>query len=161
MAPAFLSRVNYFNYPIDNGIKFNNKPLLGKNKTYRGVIGGIIFSIIVSYIQYILYINNIFREINLVNYDLINPLFLGLLMGFGAIMGDLFESLIKRQLNFKPGESFYFFDQTDWVIGTIIVSIPFFNLNIIFISLSMIMFFLLHILIKHLGYYLKLEKSKW
>ncbi|MBR9703121.1 CDP-archaeol synthase, partial [Candidatus Woesearchaeota archaeon] len=41
----------------------------------------------------------------------------GFLAGFGALLGDLVESFIKRQLGFKSGELFFPWDKIDFVIG--------------------------------------------
>ena len=161
MAPAFLSRFNFLKIPIDNGIKFRNKPLLGKNKTYKGLIGGIVFSIIITLIQYYLYNLGYFHSISLIDYNLINPILLGFLMGFGAMFGDLVESFFKRQINIKPGKPLYFLDQTDWIIGSTFFLMLVYVPDLLTFLVTLLLGFILHLLVKNMGYYLKLEKSRW
>lgn len=161
MAPAFLSRFNFLKIPIDNGIKFRNKPLLGKNKTYRGLIGGIVFSIIVALIQSYLYKQGYFHSISLIDYTSINPFLLGFLMGFGAMFGDLVESVFKRQINIKPGKPLYFLDQTDWIIGSTLFLMLVYVPDLLIVLASLLLGFIFHIIVKNMGYYLKLEKSRW
>ncbi len=37
MAPVIFKRVNFLVYPVDFGLKFRGRRLLGENKTIRGV----------------------------------------------------------------------------------------------------------------------------
>ena len=63
MAPVLVKKVNLLAYPIDFNAKLKNKPLLGKNKTFRGLFFGIAFSMAISYIQYLLYGTSFFRSV--------------------------------------------------------------------------------------------------
>jgi len=47
---------------------------------------------------------------------------LGALMGGGALIGDGFESFIKRRLNKPSGKPWFPCDQIDWIIGAIALS---------------------------------------
>ena len=95
MAPVIVKKINLFVFPLDFNKKLNKKPILGKNKTFRGLIFGIIFVIIVAYLQFLLYKAEFFKNISFIDYQ--NwPLF-GLLMGLGALTGDLVKSFFKRR----------------------------------------------------------------
>jgi len=86
--------------PIDNGATLFNKPLFGRNKTYRGLVIYIVGSLIVVVILWQLrlmganWVHWVFR------YD---PILLGTLFGFSYALGELVNSCIKRQLGIKPG----------------------------------------------------------
>jgi CDP-diglyceride synthetase len=65
MAPVIVKKINFLKYPIDLGIKFNKKPIFGKNKTFRGLFFGVIFAIIVAFIQFLLFQDPAFQRISL------------------------------------------------------------------------------------------------
>lgn len=105
--PVFMSRLKFLDIPIDFNKKLNNKPILGRNKTVRGFFFGILFSILFVYIQKYLYGIEFFKMISIVDYNSINLLLLGFLLGFGVLFGDSFKSFIKRRLNKEPGSKFF------------------------------------------------------
>ncbi len=158
MAPVIAQKLKilqWSNKPIDRNTKLEDgRPLFGKHKTYRGFIVAIIVGIIITYIQMILYKVPFFKWISITNYS--NPLFLGFLLGLGALTGDLIKSFFKRRVNIKSGGRFIPFDQTDFVFGAYIFTFPFYN-NILTIQLfisSLIISFLLHIIVNHISFYL-------
>ena len=57
MAPVIVKKINFLGIPIDFNKKINDKPIFGKNKTFRGLIFGIIFAMIITYLQFLLYKN--------------------------------------------------------------------------------------------------------
>lgn len=159
MAPVMVKKINMFAYPIDFNKTINNKPILGKNKTFRGFIFGIVFAITIAYLQFLLYNMGFFRNISFFNYQ--NWLLFGVLMGFGALTGDLAKSLFKRRLGIKPGEKFVPFDQTDFVIGSLIFIMPIFGLTLKIFFTSLFLSLALHIIVNHAAFYLKIRNEKW
>ncbi|MBS3098061.1 CDP-2,3-bis-(O-geranylgeranyl)-sn-glycerol synthase [Candidatus Woesearchaeota archaeon] len=148
-----------FNIPIDFNKKIKGKPIFGRNKTFRGFIFGILFAVIIAYIQYLLFMYGFFRDISIIDYS--NWLVFGFFIGFGAMFGDLAESFIKRQLNLKPGARFVPWDQIDYVLGALLFTDIKFKLDLpLFISI-IVLSFMLHILINHIAFYLKIRKEKW
>ena len=159
MAPVIVKKISILNLPIDFNKKISNKPLFGKNKTFRGLVFGVLFAIIIAYIQFVFYKNNIFVDISFIDYS--NWLLLGFLMGFGAIFGDLVKSFVKRRLNYEPGRPFVPWDQTDFVIGALIFVFPLVKLSIDKIIIIIILSFVLHIIVNHLAFYTGVRKEKW
>ena len=82
-------------------------------------------------------------------------------MGFGAIFGDLTESFAKRRLNYSPGKPFVPFDQIDFIIGALIFIYPIVSLSTNKIIIILLLSFVLHILVNHIAFYLKIRKEKW
>ena len=159
MAPIIVKNAfNNLKIPIDFNKKINNKPIFGKNKTFRGLIFGIIFAVITAFIQFLLYRNNIFANISI---DYSNWMLIGFLMGFGAIFGDLIESFVKRRINYKPGKSFVPFDQLDFVVGALIFIYPIIMLSLNKIIIILLLSFVLHITVNHLAFYTGMRKKKW
>ena len=161
MIPPLFKRVNFLAYPIDFGKKWKGKPLLGKNKTFRGFFFGIIGAILIVGVQTWLYGYESFKAVSLAPYGEINFLLLGFLMGFGALFGDALESLFKRQTGRKPGEAWIPWDQFDLLAGALsfvcIVYVPPWQVIVI----ALVATPALHITINHVAYYLGWQKNKF
>lgn len=150
--------------PIAPNIKLRGKPLFGSHKTYMGLIIAALAGILVFMLQVWLFNYSLFQQISLVNYDLFFQrynILPGFLLGFGAILGDLVKSVIKRQLGIKPGGRFMPWDQLDFLIGALvfisIIYVPSWQIVLVLFVLTPI----LHIAINHLGYYLNIKEVKW
>ena len=72
-------------------------PRISPNKTWEGVFGGIVGSLLASYGGFYLMRAPLERN----DLGLLDATVLGILLGAVAIIGDLAESLIKRQANIK------------------------------------------------------------
>lgn len=159
MAPVMVKKINLLAVPIDFNKTINKKPILGKNKTFRGLIFGIVFAIIISYFQFLLYKADFFRNVSFFDYQ--NWLLLGFLMGLGALTGDLIKSFFKRRVGIPPGKMFIPFDQADFVIGAFIFIMPIFDLPLNIFAASLALSFVLDIIVNHLAFYLKIRGEKW
>ena len=95
--------------PIDfNKTFLDGKPIFGSHKTIRGFFAGLIVGTLVGFVQ-----NTAFQ---------FNVL-LGFVLSLGALVGDLFDSFVKRRLGFPPGSSFPIADQLDFVVGALLFSL--------------------------------------
>jgi len=95
--------------PIDFGKNFlDGKPIFGSHKTIRGFFAGLIVGTLVGFGQ------NAAFQFNVL---------LGFVLSLGALVGDLFDSFIKRRLGFPPGSSFPIADQLDFVVGALLFSL--------------------------------------
>ena len=159
MAPVLFKWVPFINYPVDFNKKFRDKPIFGKNKTYRGFLFGILTAILIVFIQQNVY--EYTSSISLLNYSEINVFLLGFLMGFCALFGDLIKSFFKRQVGIDSGHSWFPFDQIDWVIGSLIFAGFYINPEIKIIAASILLFGILHPVINLIGYYLGIKKNKF
>ena len=164
MIPPLIRRVGLFNFldkPVDFGRKFKGQPTLGKNKSWRGVIFGLIVGILTAGLQLWLYQFSAIKEISFFDYSEINILAFGFLISAGAVFGDLLFAFIKRRLKMEPGQRFIPFDQTNYVIGAALFLIPFLKINtLIWITIFILTFFL-HLIFNRTGYLLRLHKNKW
>lgn len=157
MAPVLFRKLNFLNYPVDFNVKFRGNPLLGKNKTYRGIFFGVLFALIIAYLQYYFY--GYFNSISLYNYN--NWLLIGFLLGFGALFGDLVKSFFKRRCSINPGCRFIPMDQLDYSIGALLLFSFYDILSLDKILIIIIMSFFLVIVINHIVFYLKIRNEKW
>jgi CDP-2,3-bis-(O-geranylgeranyl)-sn-glycerol synthase len=170
MAPPIAKKFKFLEslkIPIDRGKKFSDgRSLFGQNKTYRGYVVGIIGGIIGAYIQMLLFKYPIFQNISIIGIDYTSHfvvLLLGVLLGFGAITGDLIESFLKRRVGMDSGESFVPWDQIDHVIGAYIFVLPivFYALTWKLFLCSIIITFFLHVIINHISFYMNIRQEKW
>lgn len=159
MAPVMAKKINLFAHPIDFNKKISSKPIFGKNKTFRGFVFGIIFAIIVAYIQFLLYQISFFRNISFIDYE--NWLFFGFMIGIGALMGDLAKSFFKRRLDIEPGARFIPFDQTDFVFGALIFIMPIFKVTLKIFITALLLSLALHIIVNHTAFYLGVRGERW
>jgi len=73
----------------------------------------------------------------------------------------LLKSFIKRRVKIKPGDRFIPFDQIDFVVSAFVfISLIDFPGWPIVISGILATFFL-HIVVNHIGYFLKLRENRW
>src|SRR5215510_7266086 len=146
--------------PIDNHLAFRGKRLLGDNKTYRGIVAVAVGAAVGFGIQAFLHITLAFRKVELLDYR--NPaiLLVGLAMGMAAMLSELPNSFIKRQLDIAPGTSikglaallFYFLDQVDMLVGVWLVLGFMVTVTVERILWSIVFLFVAHQVITIIGY---------
>ncbi len=142
MAPVFAARYNWLaglNIPLDFGYQWNNGALLGSNKTVRGLLVGVIAAAIVGWLQ--------------------GDLLLGAGLGLGALLGDAIKSFLKRRLNIPSGESWKPWDQIDFVLGAIVVSVIFYSLSVTHYLIALVIIGFGSYLVSYVGIKLNIKKS--
>jgi CDP-2,3-bis-(O-geranylgeranyl)-sn-glycerol synthase len=111
--------------PIDRGAYFRGKRLFGDSKTWRGVAVAIVGCIIGVALQKHALLNWA-APLALIDYARVDVVSLGAAMGAGAMLGELPNSFVKRQLGIAPGATtrgplailFYVWDQIDLLTTT-------------------------------------------
>ncbi|WP_336360602.1 CDP-2,3-bis-(O-geranylgeranyl)-sn-glycerol synthase [Haladaptatus sp. ZSTT2] len=105
--------------PIDGGRTWNGKRLLGDGKTWRGTAAGTAIGILVA-----LLLNAIRPSLNH-QLDFMLPAFpltVGFTLAFGAMLGDILASFIKRRSGRERGAAFPFLDQLDFVVVALLLT---------------------------------------
>ncbi len=121
MVPAYLpnSSAAYFGggAPVDFGKTFKDGTrILGDGKTWRGTIAGAVGGIFFGIVQMALLYS---FDYPFGEYGETPKWILVLFcLGFGAVLGDILGSFIKRRLKVKRGAKFPLLDQYDFVIGS-------------------------------------------
>jgi CDP-2,3-bis-(O-geranylgeranyl)-sn-glycerol synthase len=163
MCPVIFAKfglLKFLNRPIDSSAKLGGRDLFGQNKTWRGLVAGIIGGIAVALLQAAVYFLPTFNYISLVNYN-DEWLIFGALAGAGAIIGDLVKSFFKRRINIKPGDSWPVFDQLDFILGfflfTFVIIWPGW---LIFVTVCLVTL-ILHPLVNIIGYLIGWKKVWW
>ncbi len=152
MAPVLFQKLPFLDKPV-----WEKK--LGKNKTWRGIIVASLSGVIVFWLQKIAY-NAGFTSLAIIDYSDFS-LLMGLLLGFGAIVGDAVKSYYKRKAEIQPGMPWPGFDQLDFVVGGLAFS---FLLYVPQVHIIVVLFLatpLLHIATNRIGYWLGMRKVKF
>ncbi|NNL05645.1 MAG: CDP-archaeol synthase [Xanthomonadales bacterium] len=114
---------------LDCGMKLRGRDLFGANKTVRGAVvmicATIVWTIVLDHVQTTL---NLDADLRYIPMEQLGSASLGFLFGSAYIVGELPNSLIKRQLNIPPGsvangqlqKLFWFVDQVDSVVAVLI-----------------------------------------
>ena len=157
MIPAYISnmipvftRGLPWNAPIDFGLKFGSKRLLGENKTWAGFVSGLFAALISGVLISQIYWPFAFSALRW-----------SFLAGFGALFGDIVKSFFKRRVGIKPGKPWIPFDQIDYSVGALAFgSFVFFPgwlsaFWLVIISLAG------HIIVNHCAYYFGIRDTKW
>lgn len=115
---------------LDCGMKLRGRDLFGANKTVRGALvmicATMFWTSILDGIQVVL---NLDADLRYIPIDQLGSLSLGFLLGSAYIVGELPNSLVKRQLNIRPGSAatgplqklFWLVDQVDGIVVVLAV----------------------------------------
>ena len=134
-------------YPMDFGKKFfDEKPIFGKNKTFRGFFSGLAVGAAVGLVETAFF-----------SY----PIFFGLILSLGALLGDLSGAFVKRRLGLAPGVLLPVIDQVDFIIGAILFA---FSFQILPLELTIPVLIItppIHLLTNFAAYKLGLKSNPW
>lgn len=162
MSPQIASWLNLFpslNKPIDSYIK---PGLLGKNKTVRGFLSGVIVALLFGILQFLGMNIDFFNSISILDYSNIwIALSSSFLLGFGALFGDSVKSFFKRMRNIKSGQPWIGADQMDYVIGGLIFVLPFFMISWYNILFVLVFSPIAHVVTNIIAYNLRIKKVWW
>ena len=160
--------------PIDFNVKFfDNKPLLGESKTWRGLVLYVICGALSGMLWFLFSVAESIAQSNLFLVDhqntfLFNTL-VGTLLGVSYAIFELPNSFLKRRFGVRPSKSatqlmpkvlFFLIDQTDSLFGCLLI------LWLFYPALSAPQFFiflllgaLVHIVVNLFLFILKIRKS--
>lgn len=164
MAPIGASKIPglaRWETPMDGGLTFRGKQLLGPHKTWRGFASGIVVATLTFWVQQLLFHH--FEWIRTisdgVDYATLPTLLVGPLFGIGALGGDAVKSFFKRQVGVPSGHSWIPFDQIDYIVGTVVLTLPFVKLHSTQYLLILLVWFVLHLVASYIGWLLKLKDA--
>jgi len=148
-----------WNAPMDFGKSFRKNRIFGAHKTLRGLLCGMIMGVFAVWLQSVLFHHYAWaRQVSSpVSYEHLSVLTLGLLLSFGALMGDAIESFLKRQFSIDSGQRWFPFDQLDFVIGSLLLTTIYVRLPLQDYLWIILIWFGMHLLFSYLGYLLKLK----
>lgn len=160
-APIFANKIPYLNKwrtPLDFGQSYKGKRILGDNKTWRGFCTGVMAAVLTLVLQKYLFNDSAWLQSNITTLDYSTvSLWLGFLLGSGALLGDAIESLFKRRAGVPSGEAWFPFDQLDYIIGGILLSSIIVTLSPIQNIVILLLWFGLHLLSSYIGFLVGLK----
>ena len=144
---------------IDAGRKLSDgKPIFGSHKTIRGFAAGIIAGTLTSAAE------NAVLQFYAPS-DLTLPfnfsVWLGLVISFGALLGDLLHSFIKRRIGIAEGSPLPIADQLDFVVGAVLLSFLISPPPMLTIFIIFVITLPAHLLTNFLAYVVGLKKNPW
>jgi len=163
MIPIPVSKIpglRHLDAPIDLGATFRGKRVFGSHKTWRGLIAGIVAATLTLWLQQYLVGHSAWVQsfTDQVDYAALPVLIVGPLFAIGALGGDAIESFFKRQRGIAPGRGWFPFDQTDYIIGGAIATMPFVDLSITQYVWLLAIWLVIHVLATIAGYFMGLKE---
>ena len=163
VAPIFsavLPYVKNWQTPIDGGLSFRGKRILGSHKTWRGVVSGFIIAWAVVLVEQFIAQNTQWGSsiVDGTRYLDMPSGILAVIFTIGALGGDALKSFFKRQLGVEPGRSWFPFDQIDYILGTIMVTLPFIVLPLAQYVWIFIIWTGIHLLVSYAGWRVGLKE---
>jgi len=144
---------------IDGGRKMRDgKSVFGSHKTIRGFVAGILAGTLVGAAQNAVLQSGILWD---VGFPFQFSIWLGFVISFGALMGDLVHSFVKRRIGIAEGAPLPVADQLDFVVGAVLFSLfvsppPLLTIFIIFAITVPV-----HLLTNLLAYVVGAKKTPW
>ena len=161
-APVIAAKIpalRRYDAPVDGGRQLGGQDLFGSHKTWRGFAAGIFISTVILYIQQLLVTGTDWFNFIEIDYAALPVLILGPAFAIGALGGDLVESFTKRRIGIGSGKPWLFFDQLDYIIGSVLVSLFFVILTPMQYVWIFIVWFLLHLIVSYIGYRIGLKSE--
>jgi CDP-2,3-bis-(O-geranylgeranyl)-sn-glycerol synthase len=162
--PLILARFKvceFLNVPVDFNMKTGGQPLVGRNKTWRGIIGGVAGAMLVVAIQTLVHDSWAGREVlYLFPYSMPSILWLGVLMGLGEGFGDVIKSFVKRRFGVKSGGPFFPFDQLSF-LGALGLACMFYTPPAATVTAIVIISPVIPVISNIVGYFLGWKKVWW
>ncbi len=151
---------------IDGGRCLSGKRILGDGKTWSGLLGGTLSASLVGVVLALIF--NPYLDMH----GFPTPgIYIIFTLAFGALLGDICGSFVKRRLGKKRGEKMFILDQYDFVLGSFILTSLLFHewmINTYLLDdrwtallLIIVLIPLLHRGVNTIGYKIGLKKEPW
>ncbi len=161
--PIFVAHMKLFKdweAPIDCGLTYRGKRILGSHKTWRGLVTGIVAATVLLWLQRLGVEHSTWLRdwTSQVDYRTLPILIMGPLFAIGALGGDAIESFFKRQRGVAPGHGWFPFDQIDYIIGGALATSGFVQLHFWQYVDLLLIWLLVHIVASYIGYMMGLKE---
>lgn len=147
MAPPIANKVpglNRWRTPMDFGKSYRGIRIFGDHKTWRGFVSGTICGTVYGIFLHAVHYHT--------TYSLWWFLLFCAVLSAGALLGDAIKSFFKRRSRVKPGASWFPFDQLDYIIGALVLTVPFHTFSLPMMGVIAITYFVGHLAASYIGY---------
>ncbi|PCI90284.1 hypothetical protein COB18_00825 [Candidatus Kaiserbacteria bacterium] len=162
MMPVIFARMKIakaLDIPIDAGRTWRGKPLLGRNKTWRGVLAAVIGSLSVVCVQYYVALP---LSITTSAYDTFwIACVYGVSVGILVMAGDALGSFLKRQCGVASGEPSIPLDQVDYIVLFVVGTLFFTSWTTVSILLLITITFFLNLVTNTIAYVTGIKNTYW
>jgi CDP-2,3-bis-(O-geranylgeranyl)-sn-glycerol synthase len=163
MAPVVAARLHLFPAlarPLDGDRHLGANPILGPHKTVRGVVVGVAAGLLAALLQRaLLPVGSFWEDLTLFPYGERSALLWGLLLGGGAILGDIGKSFVKRRFGILPGMRWFPWDQLDMVFGALLLGFLLYPFSWPSIAIVIVLTPLLGLVVNLGGYMLRVKEA--
>jgi CDP-2,3-bis-(O-geranylgeranyl)-sn-glycerol synthase len=147
---------------VDFGRKFiDGKPLLGKGKTWEGLVLSLFAATAVGTVQQLAFPYLPFDQSPILLTIAPMSAYLGLVLGLGAMVGDMAGSFIKRRLKLPPGSPAPILDQDDFIVGALGLAALVTFVKLEWFLLLMTVTPVVHITANYIAFRLKVKNTRW
>jgi CDP-2,3-bis-(O-geranylgeranyl)-sn-glycerol synthase len=143
-SPIIAARLfgSHLNQAVDFGLHFNNKPLLGASKTWRGIIAALLVTILAAIVLHV-------------------PWTQGMLIALGAMLGDLLASFIKRRLGIPSSGMSLGLDQIPESLVPLLLIQTVVDMSWQTILVMVAAFFVVELILSRIGFILHIRKRPY
>jgi hypothetical protein len=140
--------------PLDGGRRIRGRRIFGDHKTARGAVVMVVATTLIAAILS-LAPEAVLARVSVAPFQIAHPAIWGFIMGAGYIIGELPNSLVKRQLDIAPGASaggwkaipFWVADQLDSAVAILLLLRLVWRPTVQFVGLVLAMTLVLHFLV--------------
>ena len=150
--------------PIDRGATVRGRRVFGDNKTWRGAI--VMICGVVAFACLLAQVPSYWSKLP-AGIQRGGPFVFGLLLGLGAVLGELPNSFLKRQFGIDAGEqrrsltgiAFVVLDQGDFVLGAWLLLVPLWVMPASVAAAAFVVVVAAHMVINVIGYAIGARKA--
>jgi CDP-2,3-bis-(O-geranylgeranyl)-sn-glycerol synthase len=153
-SPPFLIKMK--KHPIDFGMSFKGSRIFGDGKTFEGFA----LACITGFLSGLLF-DWLLRSLNLGVQLLDIPMIGFLLIGAGAMLGDLCGAFIKRRLKMPRGANAGLLDMEDFIIGSFLLAAAVVAYPVDCFIIALVVTPVVHRLANVIGYKIGVKKEPW
>ena len=154
--------------PIDLNRRIRERRVFGDHKTFRGFVAFSLGTTAVVVLQAeVLHAVPAVRHLEAFDYQEVNAWALGVLVGIAAMLSELPNSFLKRQMDVRPGATgdgfwwgfFFVVDQIDLLVGAWFVFSLVTEVTVERLAISLVLVFLAHNVVNVIGYALGMRHT--
>jgi CDP-2,3-bis-(O-geranylgeranyl)-sn-glycerol synthase len=145
--------------PVDGNAIWQGMPLLGKHKTWRGVLVAMLGAAAVALLQYMLGLSLFPSAFPLA--EVFMTASYGVFVGVLCMVGDMVGSFFKRRLRIQSGKPFIPMDQINYMIVFLLGTWPMFAWKIDELIFLLIFAFFINTITNFVAYVIGIKSTYW
>lgn len=157
--------------PVDFGKSWRGVRILGDGKTWRGFIGGALSGVLVGILMIGLSVLCGSEDHWGFGPSWVDNIGLLFCLSFGALIGDMMGSFLKRRIGIERGKKAPLLDQYDYVVGAFLLILIFYpqwtiatyfeGYNIIVFLVLLVIVYVTHRAVNYIGYWMGVKDNPW